>query len=121
MAFLSVTRRKQVDSRAHGTTDKPGATYWVAAALVMTAGAFGRRPAPPAGCAVCVPVPATQKKTTWVNSCRTDLQCYRRAACPLRDWLFHSSTDCPTCSQPISRTVLIKRRVVTECPAWKCE
>ena len=94
-----------------------------AAALlfVMLVSALGCRSAHPADCADCVPVPTTEKTSTWVYGSNTEPKCYLRPASPLCDWLCHSESDGPTCSPPVPRTVLIKRRVETESPAWKCE
>src|SRR5262245_61934995 len=78
----------------------------------------------PCGCetAGCVAVQAKEKTSSWQFRCRTDQKGYiSPPRCSLLDWLTHSESAPPTCSGPVSRTVLIKHRVETETPTWKCE
>ena len=92
---------------------------WLAASFATAlAMMFGCRSLHPStGCCEdgCIAVPTTEKKSTWVYDCQTEPKCYLRPAHSLCD-----EGEPPTCGQA-PRTVVIKRRVTTEVPAWKCE
>src|SRR5262245_7376941 len=97
---------------------KPGRLVG-AALLAAAVAAFGAEPACECDSA-CVAVPTTVKTTTWAYNGHSREKCYLLPTCPLLTWLFHSDPG-PHCSHPVPRTVVIKRRMTCERPAWKCE
>ena len=64
----------------------------------------------------CVPVQKLETQSTWAFSERREMKCYLKPS----SW-HPDSCDGPTCSDPVPRTILVRKRVKTEEPVWKCE
>lgn len=69
----------------------------------------------------CKVVPDVKKTQKWVYSCKSEDFCLPKCSCPL-----HGHKKCDTCAQclecdgPMTKCLLVKKLVTTECPTSKC-
>ncbi|MCI0462923.1 MAG: hypothetical protein L0Z62_38750 [Gemmataceae bacterium] len=67
---------------------------------------------------VCKPCPEVVKKKKWCYSCKTEEFCVTRNPCARGDGHCGPGVKC---AKPMTRNLLIKREVETECPETKCK
>ena len=68
---------------------------------------------------VCRLVPDVKKVSKWVYDCKSEDFCLKR--CPLhKDKCCNDCAECAKCDRPRTKTVLLKKLVVEECPTTKC-
>jgi hypothetical protein len=73
---------------------------------------------------VCREVPDVQKKTKWVYDCVQEDFCLTKCRCPLHGLKHHHECEqcqsCSRCDRPMTKNLLVKRKVVEETITTKC-